>query len=421
LSRGPAARPGVDYARALNEHGARVASQGQGRLELMATLALAEPDKCAYELERCGRPYGARSALLPYDRGRRRSTAPNSSRSSPRPRSSGCSSSCTRYRPRSRRRFPLYGVQVLVQWPFETTLAVTRLIFEGVLDRHPNLKLLLAHGGGNLIFLKGRLNSAYEAEGWEADPYYRKNVTRAPGDYFDRIYFDTCALSPESVEFTIKIAGADRVMFGTDYPFDIGDPEAKRALPALNRLDEASKRRIFRENAESVCPPHANPARPSPRSAMKKATVESRAVRSPVAGFPVATRAGRLLFISGARALGEGGCRCRATPSSAASPRLRWDFSPRTAGKRHSSRRPRASTMTSRPAPRGGRGEKRLLFYSIYAREMRNFPVIARTRAALFEGGVAPPSTASQVPACSPGAVVYFDPSRSYPIPRTAS
>ncbi|MGZ5120480.1 MAG: amidohydrolase family protein [Burkholderiales bacterium] len=147
-------------------------------------------------------------------------------------------------------RFPLYGVQVLVQWPYETTLAVTRMIFEGVLERHPGLKILLAHGGGNLIFLKGRLNSAYEAEGWEADPYYRKNVSKAPGDYYSQLYFDTCSLSPESVEFTIRVAGADRVMFGTDYPFDIGDPEAKRALPALNRLDEQAKRQIFRENAE---------------------------------------------------------------------------------------------------------------------------------------------------------------------------
>jgi len=157
-------------------------------------------------------------------------------------------------------RFPLYGVQVLVQWPFETTLAVTRMIFEGVFDRHPGLQLLLAHSGGNLIFLKGRLNSAYEAEGWEADPYYRKNVTKAPGEYYRQIFFDTCALSPESVDFTIRIAGADRVMFGTDYPFDIGDPEAKRALPALNRLPEAAKEQIFNGNAARVLAGARKPA-----------------------------------------------------------------------------------------------------------------------------------------------------------------
>ena len=111
---------------------------------------------------------------------------------------------------------------------------------------------MLAHGGGGLLFLKGRLNSAYEARGAEADPYFTGKIAKPPGDYFDQLYFDTCSLSPESVEFTVKIAGADRVMFGTDYPFDIGDPEAKRALPALNRLDDASRRKIFRENAAAV-------------------------------------------------------------------------------------------------------------------------------------------------------------------------
>jgi aminocarboxymuconate-semialdehyde decarboxylase len=248
----PGGAADVEYARALNEHGARVTSEGQGRLELMATLALGEPARCAYELERAVDLYGARSALLPTTAGGRPLDAPEFETLFATAEKLGLLLFMHPVSAEEPTRFPLYGVQVLVQWPFETTLAVTRLIFEGVLDRHPGLKLLLAHGGGNLIYLKGRLNSAYEATGWEADPYYRRNVSRAPGDYYDQIYFDTCSLSPESVDFTIQIAGADRVMFGTDYPFDIGDPEAKRALPALDRLDDASKRKIFRDNAESV-------------------------------------------------------------------------------------------------------------------------------------------------------------------------
>ena len=113
-------------------------------------------------------------------------------------------------------RFGLHGVHVLVGWPFETTLAVTRLIFEGVLERHPGLKIILSHGGGNLVFLRGRLDSAYNAEGWEANPYYRKNISRPPSAYLDRLYYDTCALSAESNRFVIETMGEDRVMFGTD-------------------------------------------------------------------------------------------------------------------------------------------------------------------------------------------------------------
>jgi aminocarboxymuconate-semialdehyde decarboxylase len=248
----PGGAADADYARALNEHGARVAAQGQGRLEVMATLAMAEPQRAAYELERAVDLHGCRSALLPSTAGGVPLDGPQFDALFGVAERLGLLLFMHPVSAEAPVRFPLYGVQVLVQWPFETTLAVTRMIFEGVFERHRGLKLLLAHGGGNLAFLRGRLNSAYEAEGWEADPYYRKNVTKSPGEYLKQIYFDTCSLSPESVEFTIRIAGEDRVMFGTDYPFDIGDPEAKRALPALDRLPEPARRKILRDNAAAL-------------------------------------------------------------------------------------------------------------------------------------------------------------------------
>ena len=248
----PGGAAGVEYARALNEHGARIAREGQGRLELMAALALGAPEKSAYELERAVDLYGVRSAMLPTTAGGRPLDRPEFDSMFSVAERLGLLLFMHPVSAEPPSRFPLYGMQVLVQWPFETTLAVTRMIFEGFFDRHPALRLLLAHGGGNLIFLKGRLDSAYEATGWEADPYYRRNVSKPPGNYFEQIYFDTCSLSPESVDFTIQIAGAERVMFGTDYPFDIGDPEARRALPALNRLADGPKQKILHENAEAV-------------------------------------------------------------------------------------------------------------------------------------------------------------------------
>jgi aminocarboxymuconate-semialdehyde decarboxylase len=252
LTSWPGGAADMDYARALNEHGARVVAQGEGRLELMVTLPLGEPARCAAELERAIDLYGARSALLPATAGGR-------------PLHEGMFDDMFRVAerrgillflhpvsPDKPTRFPVYTLQLVVQWPAETCFAVARMIFDGFLDRFAGLKLLLAHGGGGLLFLKGRLNSAYEARGAEADPYFRHAIKRPPGDYLRQLYFDTCSQSPESVEFTIKAAGVDRVMFGTDYPFEIGDAEGERAMPALDALQPVSRRMILHDNAAAV-------------------------------------------------------------------------------------------------------------------------------------------------------------------------
>jgi aminocarboxymuconate-semialdehyde decarboxylase len=134
-----------------------------------------------------------------------------------------------------------------------------------VFEHHPALKLILSHGGGDLVFLRGRLDSAYHAQGWEANPYYRRNITRAPTEYLDRLYYDTCALSTESNRFVVDTMGADRVMFGSDYPFDIGDPEGKRAAPVIEGLPAEAREKIYRGNAYGALPPRSRVAKPVTR------------------------------------------------------------------------------------------------------------------------------------------------------------
>src|SRR3954464_1884498 len=146
---------------------------------------------------------------------------------------------------------------------------------------------------------------------------------------------------------------------------------------------------------------------------MKKQIVESRTVRAPVAGFPVATRAGHLLFASGRAGLdrdsglpltGYGELGRKPAPALGLLAPDSWEET-------FVAQASRIYEDLDALLREQHAASKDLLFYSIYAREMRNFPVIVRTRAALFAGGVAPPSTASQVPGLLlPGAVVYFDP-----------
>ena len=135
----PTGAADVEYARALNEHGARVVAEGQGRLELMVTLALGEPERCAHELERALDLYGARSALLP-------ATAAGQ------PLDTGTFDDMFALAERRGillflhpvsaeppSRFPVYALQLVVQWPAETSFAVARMIFGGFLERFPRL------------------------------------------------------------------------------------------------------------------------------------------------------------------------------------------------------------------------------------------------------------------------------------------
>jgi aminocarboxymuconate-semialdehyde decarboxylase len=111
--------------------------------------------------------------------------------------------------------------------PTETTVALSRLIFSGVLDRHPTLDIVSVHGGGYLPTYLGRSDHA-----WRERPDAR-TCAQSPSSYLQRIWFDSLVYSPAGLRALVDAAGADRVLLGSDYPFDMGvtDP--------LDRLEAA--------------------------------------------------------------------------------------------------------------------------------------------------------------------------------------
>jgi aminocarboxymuconate-semialdehyde decarboxylase len=103
----------------------------------------------------------------------------------------------------------------------DTSFAVARLLLSGVLDRHPHLKLITVHGGGFLPFQSGRLDGAHRADRLAAHEIERDR----PSDYLADLYYDTVALSAQSIRFLVDLVGPQRVLLGTDYPFALGDPD----------------------------------------------------------------------------------------------------------------------------------------------------------------------------------------------------
>jgi aminocarboxymuconate-semialdehyde decarboxylase len=142
-----------------------------------------------------------------------------------------------------------YTLNTLVQYPTETAIAAARLVFSGLFERHPGIKLVLSHGGGTLPFLAGRIDLGYLADGYEHNPDCRAAIRRRPSSYFKQLYFDTLVSSADSLRMLIAWAGPSQLLFGSDFPYEIGDPEGANALPVIEALDPASRAAILSGNA----------------------------------------------------------------------------------------------------------------------------------------------------------------------------
>ena len=135
----------------------------------------------------------------------------------------------------------------IIGHPMEATMALSHLIFDGVMDRHPGLKICVAHGGGFLPSYAGRMDHAYHAR---AD--VRDGLPLPPSEDLKRLYFDTMVFEPDQLEYLIKKFGSDHILLGTDYPYDMGDDDPLGLLGRVPGLDEAAHAAIQGGNAAQL-------------------------------------------------------------------------------------------------------------------------------------------------------------------------
>jgi aminocarboxymuconate-semialdehyde decarboxylase len=115
-------------------------------------------------------------------------------------------------------RFTRFYFNNVIGNPLETTIALHYLIFDGVLERHPKLKILAVHGGGFLPSYSGRIDHA-----WGARSDAHGSLPQPPTAYLKKIYFDTVVFTPHQLAELVRVFGADHVIMGTDYPFDMAE------------------------------------------------------------------------------------------------------------------------------------------------------------------------------------------------------
>jgi aminocarboxymuconate-semialdehyde decarboxylase len=128
--------------------------------------------------------------------------------------------------------------------PLETTIALSRLIFAGVLDAHPGLKILAAHGGGYLPTYIGRSDHAHAVR-----PEAAAHGGRKPSQHMQRIWFDSLVFDPTALRHLIDRVGVSQVVVGTDYPFDMGHYDMHALVDATPGLTEEDRLAILGGNA----------------------------------------------------------------------------------------------------------------------------------------------------------------------------
>jgi aminocarboxymuconate-semialdehyde decarboxylase len=237
------AQPGDchDLARLLNDHVAEVVRTYPGRFAGLGTLPMQAPDLAIQEMERCVSELGLagvqigshvndwnldHASLFPFWQAAERL---------------GAAVFVHPWDMLGRERMQKYWLPWLVGMPAETSLAICSLIFGGVLERLPRLRVCFAHGGGAFPGTFGRIEHGFRVR----PDLCATDNPKGPREYLGRFYVDSLVHDPDALRCLIRLMGAERVALGSDYPFPLGEAEPGRLIESTEDLSAESKERLL--------------------------------------------------------------------------------------------------------------------------------------------------------------------------------
>jgi aminocarboxymuconate-semialdehyde decarboxylase len=216
------------FARIQNEQLAKLAKAQPDRFMAIATLPMQSPEQAADELRHAMRVLGLRGAQIGSNIAGKNLDDPALEPVWGTAAELGAFILVHPINVAGADRLSSYYLANLIGNPLDTTIAAACLVFGGVLERHPALKICLAHGGGFVPYQAGRF-----VHGWRVRAEPKHNLSKPPSDALQRFYFDTIVHSREALEFLVGSAGAARVLLGSDYPFDMGTPDGVSQVRGL--------------------------------------------------------------------------------------------------------------------------------------------------------------------------------------------
>jgi aminocarboxymuconate-semialdehyde decarboxylase len=234
---------GVRIARVVNEAIAEQAAAHPDRIVGMAMVPLQGVRESIAELDRCAAEYNMPSVIIGTNVQGKNLDEPEFFPFFERARDLGLLIFVHPEDVAAQERLKRYYLTNFIGNPLETSITVASLIFGGVLERLPDLKICFAHGGGYAVFGRGR---------WAHGQTERKEAqtTAKPFDeYFKLLHFDTLVHDTWTMEYLIRAVGVDRALLGTDYPADMGNWRQVPQIRAFEFLSEEDKAKVLGGNA----------------------------------------------------------------------------------------------------------------------------------------------------------------------------
>jgi predicted TIM-barrel fold metal-dependent hydrolase len=238
----------LELCKILNDAFAEAHAKHPRRFKAFARLPMVNLDDCVKELDRCTKDLGMHGVMMPTNLAGKYLDEPEfkpfwdalAAAGKPlfiHPANAPCQSNWDKY-----------SLHQKILWPTDSTLAISRIVYSGVFDRYPEVKLIASHLGGMILLYLDRLN-------WrEGKPECRQE----PEEYFKKIYYDTAGpIRSAFIKLVYDTIGSNQILFGADYPHGRGgrdDQFYPMTLKAMNELDipEDDKQKIYYKNAQTL-------------------------------------------------------------------------------------------------------------------------------------------------------------------------
>jgi aminocarboxymuconate-semialdehyde decarboxylase len=233
---------GLEVSRMINDRLAEIVATWPDRFVGLGTVPLQNVDMAVTELERCVRKLGLRGVEINPNVAGRELTDPalNLDRFFAKARELDIVIFMHPTGFTQGERLMDHYFNNLIGNPLDTTVGTSHLIFDGVMERHPGLKIVLPHAGGFLGHYWARMD-----HGWRARPDCRTVIKKAPTTYLKKFFFDTITFDPEMLRNLIDKFGPQQVLLGTDYPFDMGEEDPVGLINSVPRLKSSEKEMIM--------------------------------------------------------------------------------------------------------------------------------------------------------------------------------